>query len=540
MTDQELERRLADAVTRAAPDDVAGVLSRCGTQTGNVIPIAQTAPRRTRRWAPLAIAACLVLAAAGGGAGYLHHLNSAVASIVCLDVNPSVELTVNRNETVLSATPTNADAEVILGGMDLTGAKVDVAMNAIVGSLLTNGYVDELANSILITVEDDDAQRGARLQQELTAQADAILASYQVNGAILSQTIQNSAQLQQLAADYGISAGKAALIQTIVDGSGGTKTFQDLVGLSINELNLIYSSLSSEGQSFQPADPDKLGVIGSGDTYTAIVTAPIQSSGQANDSTYIGMEAAKAAALTHAGVSAADATFLEAEYDWDYGRMVYEVEFRAGGREYEYEIDALTGEVVQYQSEGGGAPAQSGGQSGGVNTGSFIGEAAAKAAALADAGVQERDTTYCNAWLDYDDGRPECYEVEFMAGSTRYEYKIALTSATVLEQERESYGRPSGGGSAGSGTSGGSSAGGSSTGGGTVSSSDIGAEAAKAAALTHAGVSESDAYQMKVERDYDDGRLEYEVEFKAGGMEYEYTVNASDGSILSFESDRDD
>ena len=104
MTDQELERRLADAVTRAAPDDVAGVLSRCGTQTGNVIPIAQTAPRRTRRWAPLAIAACLVLAAAGGGAGYLHHLNSAVASIVCLDVNPSVELTVNRNDYSLAST----------------------------------------------------------------------------------------------------------------------------------------------------------------------------------------------------------------------------------------------------------------------------------------------------------------------------------------------------------------------------------------------------------------------------------------------------
>src|SRR5699024_1566198 len=124
----------------------------------------------------------------------------------------------------LSATPANADAVAILDGMDLTGAKVDVAMNAIVGAMLTNGYVDELANSILITVEDDDAQRGARLQQELTAQAGAILESYQVNGAILSQTIQNSAQLQQLAADYGISQGKAALIQTIVEGSRGTKT----------------------------------------------------------------------------------------------------------------------------------------------------------------------------------------------------------------------------------------------------------------------------------------------------------------------------
>ena len=532
MTDQELERRLADAVTRAAPDDVKAVLSRCAPREENVIPMPQSVPGRRhglRRWIPAAIAACLVLAAVGGGAGYVRQMNNAVASVVCLDVNPSVELTVNRNETVLSAVPANEDAVAILDGMDLAGAKVDVAMNAIVGSLLKNGYVDELANSILITVEDDDAQRGARLQQELTAQADAILASAQVNGAILSQTIQNSAQLQQLASDYGISAGKAALIQTIVDGSGGTKTFQDLVGLSINELNLLYSSLASESQSLVPSDP---GGTGGGSTSADVVTAPIQSSGQANDSAYIGMEAAQQAALAHAGVSAADATFLEAEYDWDYGRMVYEVEFRANGREYEYEIDALTGEVVQYQSEGGGVPAQSGGQTGGADTGSFIGEQAAKAAALADAGVQESETTYCNAWLDYDDGWPECYEVEFMAGNTRYEYKIALTSAAVLEREMERYGAPSGGNTGTGGSTG--------TGGGTgTSGSDIGAEAAQQAALNHAGVSLSDTYEMKVKRDYDDGRLEYEVEFKAGGYEYEYKIDASSGTILDYERDWD-
>ena len=521
MTDQELERRLADAVTRAAPDDVKAVLSRCAPREENVIPMPQSVPGRRhglRRWVPAAIAACLVLAAVGGGAGYVRQMNNAVASVVCLDVNPSVELTVNRNETVLSAVPANEDAVAILDGMDLAGAKVDVAMNAIVGSLLKNGYVDELANSILITVEDDDAQRGARLQQELTAQADAILASAQVNGAILSQTIQNSAQLQQLAADYGISQGKAALIQTIVEGSRGTKTFESLVGLSINELNLLYSSLNTVA----PAPDGSQGGQ----------PAPVQSTGQANDSAYIGLEAAQQAALAHAGVSAADATFLEAEYDWDYGRMVYEVEFRANGREYEYEIDALTGEVVQYQSEGGGVPAQSGGQTGGADTGSFIGEQAAKAAALADAGVQESETTYCNAWLDYDDGWPECYEVEFMAGNTRYEYKIALTSAAVLERETERYGAPSGGNTGTGGSTG--------TGGGTgTSGSDIGAEAAQQAALNHAGVSLSDTYEMKVKRDYDDGRLEYEVEFKAGGYEYEYKIDASSGTILDYERDWD-
>ena len=510
MTDREMEARLAAALERTAPDDVEAVLARCGAQTGAVVPLpgqgGGQSGKQKKRWVPLAVAACLVLAVAGGGAGYVHQLNQAVASVVCLDVNPSVELTVNRHETVLSATPANADAVAILDGMDLTGAKVDVAMNAIVGAMLTNGYVDELANSILITVEDDDAQRGARLQQELTAQAGAILESYQVNGAILSQTIQNSAQLQQLAADYGISQGKAALIQTIVEGSRGTKTFESLVGLSINELNLLYSSLNTVA----PAPDGSQGGQ----------SAPVQSTGQANDSAYIGLEAAQQAALAHAGVSAADAAFLEAEYDWDDGRMVYEVEFRAGNTEYEYEIDALTGEVVKYEREGGSVTGQPGGWPA-VDTGSFIGEEAAKAAALADAGVQESATTYCSVWLDYDDGWPECYEVEFMADNTRYEYKIALTSAAVLEQKQERYGAP-----AGSGT-------------GAPSGSDIGAQAAQQAALAHAGVSAADTYELKVERDWDDGRLEYEVEFKSGGMEYEYEISASAGDILSVEKDWD-
>ena len=39
------------------------------------------------------------------------------------------------------------------------------------------------------------------------------------------------------------------------------------------------------------------------------------------------MEAAKEAALTHAGVTSGDVVFLEADYDYEDGRMVYEVEF---------------------------------------------------------------------------------------------------------------------------------------------------------------------------------------------------------------------
>lgn len=523
MTDHELERRLRTALDHAAPNDLEGVLSRCETGKGTVIDMtnAVETKKKKRRWAPLAAAACLALVLVGGGGGYYYYsANNAVASLVSLDVNPSIQLEVNKNEKVLSATPMNDDGAEILDGMDLKGTQADVAMYAIIGSLLQHGYVDELANSILITVEDDDQARGEKLQQELTAQADAALANAQVNGAVLAQTLQNSEELSQKAQEYGISTGKAALIQAIVEGSNNTKTFENLVGLSINELNLLYTAQAPlEGQT---SDSQQ-------NTGTAN-TAPITTSGSASQSAYIGLEAAKEAALKHAGFSASDATFVEAEYDYDDGRMVYEVEFHVKGTEYDYEIDAQTGAVVKYKNEQNGANT---GSSGSANTSSFIGESAAKAAALSHAGVSESSTKYCNAWLEYDDGRAECYEVEFMAGNTRYEYKIALTSATVLESERESYG---GSGSSGqsTGQSGSQTSGGSGT-----SSTDIGAEKAKSIALNHAGISASQTSEMKVEQDWDDGVLEYEVEFKAGGVEYEYTIHGGTGQILKYESDRD-
>lgn len=449
MTDQELEQKLRTALEHAAPDDFQGVLSRISPKARTEqapIPFEAAARKKKRRWAPLAAAACLALvAAAGGGGWYLQ--NNTVASVVSLDVNPSVTLNVNSKEKVLSAVPVNEDGGDILAGMDLTGVQLDVAMNAIVGALLTQGYVDELANSILITVEDDDAGRGARLQQELTDQADAILANTSVNGAILSQTIQNSQQLQELSDTYGITTGKAALIQTIVDTGNSLHTFEELVGLSINDLNLLYTSLTTA-----PAEPSTGGgTPGSG---TAETAPAIQSSGQASDSAYIGVEAAKSAAFAHAGLDAAQVTMGEVDFDYEDGRMVYELEFYANGAEYEYDIDASTGAVVKSSQEWGrtqtGSSAGSGGASGNVSSGAGSGTAQSGA-------------------------------------------------------------------------------------GGTAT--DIGSEAALAAALSHAGVSQDQVYDLEVKREYDDGRLEYEIEFKTGGWEYEYTISAADGTILDYERD---
>ena len=71
----------------------------------------------------------------------------------------------------------------------------------------------------------------------------------------------------------------------------------------------------------------------------------------------------------------------------------------------------------------------------------------------------------------------------------------------------------------------------------STSSTDIGAEKAKEIALQHAGVSASNATFIKAERDYDDGKLTYDVDFYAGNKEYDYEILAADGTILSYDAD---
>ena len=77
----------------------------------------------------------------------------------------------------MEAKALNADAQIILGDMDLKDAKLDVAMYAIIGSMLEHGYLNELANSVLVTVDSRDSVKQAQLQQELAAQKKELQAA---------------------------------------------------------------------------------------------------------------------------------------------------------------------------------------------------------------------------------------------------------------------------------------------------------------------------------------------------------------------------
>ena len=238
----------------------------------------------------------------------------------------------------------------------------------------------------------------------------------------------------------------------------------------------------------------------------ALTVALFTACANAGQLAYIGDEAARAAALTGAGLSTEAVTFLGTELASRDGVEYYLVSFTSGDSRYESQVDALSGVVIQSESmpltQSASAPAEA-----------SITAEDAKAKALAHAGLAETDVTFIKAELDRDDGRL-VYDVEFYTADYKeYDYEIDAVTGEVVsyDYDAEFYAPP-------------------------ASSGTISAEDAKALALAQVpGASASDIREFETDRD--DGRVEYEGKIVYGGMEYEFEIDGYTGTVLEWSAE---
>lgn len=403
MTNEKMEQRLAAALEKTAPDDVNGVLSRCEERKGTVIPMT-TKKTANRKWTTL-VAAYLAVMLLGGG-GVFYQRANAVASVVSLDVNPSIELKVNRSEKVLVCTPLNEDAKAILAdmsnGADLKGAKLDVAVNAIVGSLVRNGYLDSISSAIMISVEDKDTARAEKLQRELTSTVDGVLQTSEAKAAVLTQTLTQDAGREQQARENSISTGKAALVNRVL-ALNSTLKFDELAKLSVEELK----DLAEAGAPAMPIGTDK---------------------------------AMDIAAAAFGKASTAKMAYSAVDPELDESPAHYEVEITSqSGEEFEYKIDAYTGTILESKREvedKAETPAEQPTKPTPSGTVQDIGYAKAKSIAMNHAGVSENEAYDMDIELDDEDGIL-VYEVEFKSGGMEYSYEINAATGAILKHETE-------------------------------------------------------------------------------------------------------
>lgn len=252
----------------------------------------------------------------------------------------------------------------------------------------------------------------------------------------------------------------------------------------------------------------------------------------------IGEETAKSAALNHAEVAENDLSSYEISREESGGALVYEVKFRADGVSYDYEISAATGSIVKFSREADNtAPAAPLPEASAPEDGQ-IREERAWEIAFDHAGVTGDSAAGEPAKLDYEAGAL-VYELKFFSGGYEYDYEISAADGSVVKFEKEAL----------DGYAAAQSAQGILTG---DAVSYISEARAKEIAYGHAGLTADSVTRCAVELDHHDSRhsgygshhgtgcCAYEINFKSGGYEHEYKIDAVTGEILEFEQELDD
>lgn len=208
--------------------------------TEAVVSTPLQAPRRRARArilpmrrAAAALAACLVLAVVGfGGFAYAQP-----TTYVGIDVNPSIELGVNRFDIVVQAKAVNGDGEALLNAVSLTGRQYADALSVLTQSEAFSPYAQE-DSYVEISVTSDDGRQGETIRK----QSDDCLNALPCQGSC--QAVDEDTREAAVSAGMGVNRYRAALELMELDPS---VTIEECTNLSMRELRDRIAALSSDG-----------------------------------------------------------------------------------------------------------------------------------------------------------------------------------------------------------------------------------------------------------------------------------------------------
>ncbi|PAT01124.1 hypothetical protein CI105_08315 [Candidatus Izimaplasma bacterium ZiA1] len=244
---------------------------------------------------------------------------SVAASTIAIDVNPSVILELGEDDKVINVILNNDDAVIIVGDMDFVGVDYNIAVNALIGSMVSNGYINELTNSVLLSVQSNDEIKENELMTEITKAVSDTLTGASIDGSVITQDLDFDQEAKDLAATLQISEAKAELVLDIIK-ADPRMTVEELALLSINDLNLLL-----EAKNIVLEDTDKIG--------------------NASELGIISVEEVYQISLRELGIEELNVVELEIELEQEDGTIIYEVEIDTQTEEFEILIDAKEGTV---------------------------------------------------------------------------------------------------------------------------------------------------------------------------------------------------
>ena len=410
MKREEIEKKLDTAVSGMIPEDMFKRISE------NIVSVdAERIEKGMKKkfnifgkgFVGVAAAACVLFAVGVVGVPYYGN-NYVPDSHVDIDVNPGVEIVTNKKNKVLEVQSTNQDGAAVIDGMNLKNTELKVAVNALIGSMVQKGYIQNDNTGILVTVRNDNEDKANKVKAEVLNDINTALSTNSVQATVINQTVKSTVDAKKFAAEINISIGKAVFVLNLAakDGSLDAKELAKMKvseiaslvvqkGIDIRDIvdydsddsiweNIadaiedidedarekgIATSAAVENNTAaattaqpQPAATQPAATVAPAAITAAQTEVPTQPAAQTQAATQpqtaaptqaaasgISADRAKQIALSHAGVSGA--SFTKVELDTDDGVRVYEIEFKVGNVEYDYDIDASSGAIISSSSE---------------------------------------------------------------------------------------------------------------------------------------------------------------------------------------------
>jgi len=400
MKREEIEKKLDTAVSGMIPEDMFKRISE------NIVSVdAERIEKGMKKkfnifgkgFVGVAAAACVLFAVGVVGVPYYGN-NFVPDSHVDIDVNPGVEIVTNKKNKVLEVQPTNQDGASVIDGMNLKNTELKVAVNALIGSMVQKGYIQNDNTGILVTVRNDNEDKANKVKAEVLNDINTALSTNSVQATVINQTVKSTVDAKKFAAENNISIGKAVFVLNLA-AKDGSLDAKELAKMRVSEIASLvvqkgidirdivdYDSDDSIWENIADAiedideDAREKGISTSAAVENTTVSAttaaqpqpaattaaqtevPTQPAAPTQAATQpqpaaptqaaasgISADRAKQIALSHAGVSGA--SFTKVELDTDDGVRVYEIEFKVGNVEYDYDIDATSGAILSSSSE---------------------------------------------------------------------------------------------------------------------------------------------------------------------------------------------
>ena len=122
--------------------------------------------------------------------------------------------------------------------MDLRKTDLKIAVNAIIGSMVRNGYIVDGENGILVSVQNDDAAKASRMRSLVLSDINASLDTNHVSASVLNQTLTETASAKAFAQEQGISTGKAVFVLNL-ERKDSSLSAETLAQMSLKEITAV-------------------------------------------------------------------------------------------------------------------------------------------------------------------------------------------------------------------------------------------------------------------------------------------------------------